>query len=167
MVSAQKDEVDDLGTMVKQLQAKIDAESNSLKDVEDKRAKDIAFVEQAFYTSNEEGMGVSPNTYEGQNRMPRPGRNRTPSRDIIKLIDPIEELAGSSKVTTAAKNIMPEQRIVKKAAQRDKDDDKYEYYTSDDEMGRRVQKRRLREKETKNLRKQSTKVVKAKKQGQS
>jgi len=101
--------------MVRQLQAKIDAESNSLKDVEDKRAKDIAFVEQAFYTSNEEGMGVSPNTYEGQNRMPRPGRNRTPSKEI-KLVDPIEELAGSSKVTTAAKSIMPEQRIVKKAA---------------------------------------------------
>ena len=38
-----------------------------------KKMKDVAFVENAFYTSNEEGMGVSPNAYEGQNRMPRPG----------------------------------------------------------------------------------------------
>lgn len=88
------DEVDELTRMMKQIQGKLDAENSQLKEVEDKRVKDIAFAEQAFYTSNEEGMGVSPNTYEGQNRMPRPGRNRNLSKDI-KLADPIEELAGS------------------------------------------------------------------------
>ena len=59
------DEVDELIRIMKMLQGKIDSEDNELKEVEDKRVKDIAFAEQAFYTSNEEGMGVSPNTYEG------------------------------------------------------------------------------------------------------
>ena len=55
-------------------------------------------------------MGVSPNSYEGQNRMPRPGnRVRSPPRDIPfgnNLNDSLEE--------DIAK-IMPEQRIVKKS----------------------------------------------------
>ena len=40
-------------------------------------------MEQAFYTSNEEGMGVSPNAYNGQNRMPaKPAyKPRTPPHD--------------------------------------------------------------------------------------
>ena len=59
------DEVDELTRIMKQIQGKLDAENSQLKEVEDKRVKDIAFAEQAFYTSNEEGMGVSPNTYEG------------------------------------------------------------------------------------------------------
>ena len=50
-------------------------------------------------------MGVSPNTYEGQNRMPRPGRNRSFGKEI-KLADPIEELAGSKKVSNQ-KSAMP------------------------------------------------------------
>ena len=99
LVSAQMDEVNELTRIMKQIQTKIDTEDSQLKQVEDKRAKDIAFAEQAFYTSNEEGMGVSPNTYEGQNRMPRPGRNRGSFGKEIKLADPIEELAGSKKVS--------------------------------------------------------------------
>ena len=73
LVSAGKDEVEDLARQLKKLQAEIDAEAIRLQEVESKKMKDVAFVENAFYTSNEEGMGVSPNAYEGQNRMPRPG----------------------------------------------------------------------------------------------
>ena len=86
--------------MVRRLQAQIDDESTRLNVEEEKRQKDMAFAEQAFYTSNEEGMGVSPNTYEGQNRMPR--RGKTPNREV-RLTDPIQELG----------SVLPESRIVK------------------------------------------------------
>jgi len=117
----------------KKLQAQIDGATRGLQDVEEQRQKDREFVEQAFYTSNEEGMGVSPNSYEGQNRMPRKG---APTRDI-KLTDPLEELGTGT--------VLPEQRIVKKAVARVGarasilapvpilDEDKYEYYSSEDE----------------------------------
>ena len=51
-------------------------------------------------------MGVSPNTFEGQNRMPRPGtRSRSPERHV-----PFEDqsLAGSYA------KFMPEKRIIDK-----------------------------------------------------
>ena len=67
-----------------------------------KRLNDIAFVEQAFYTSNEEGMGVSPNLYEGQNQMPRrPGTRdaKTTNRTYVApLIDPMAELHDSFQI---------------------------------------------------------------------
>ena len=55
-----------------------------MRDFHDKRDKDLQFAENANYTSNEEGMGVSPTQYELQNKMPvRPGvRQRTPQREI-------------------------------------------------------------------------------------
>lgn len=40
-------------------------QSRILLEAEEQRLKDIAFVENAHYTSNEEGMGVSPTTFEG------------------------------------------------------------------------------------------------------
>ena len=68
--------------MCDKLQNQLDEEAKRLRDVEEKRAKDIAFVENAHYTSNEEGMGVSPTTYEDQNRIQRPGNKvRSPPRD--------------------------------------------------------------------------------------
>ena len=64
LVSAEKDIVEDLVRTMKELEDRIEEESRRLRDVEEKREKDIQFVENAFYTSNEEGMGVSPNQYE-------------------------------------------------------------------------------------------------------
>ena len=76
--------------------------------MEETRKKDLAFVENAFYTSNEEGMGVSPNSYEQQNKMPRPGnRPRSPPKDI-PFGDPLDSLEKSLE------RIMPEKRVVKK-----------------------------------------------------
>lgn len=67
-------------------------ELKRLQAAEEQRRNDLNFVENAFYTSNEEGMGVSPNTFEGQNRMPRPGnRSRTPPRDV-PFGDPMVEV---------------------------------------------------------------------------
>lgn len=122
-------------------------------------------------------MGVSPNSYEGQNRMPRPGnRLRSPPKDV-PFGDP------NASLDESLSKIMPEQRIVKKSdkshsparfggvngsdlnrsmtdsvgvglggknssqtnaklkhkgLKKDKDEDKYEYYTSEDEHGRRI-----------------------------
>lgn len=179
LVSAEKDEVEELDKMIKKLQHQIDEENRRLQEVEDKKRKDIEFVENAFYTSNEEGMGVSPNSYEGQNRMPRPGnRVRSPPREV--------PFGGNDSLEEDIAKIMPEQRIVKRAesparfgaskasdtarsndgrvgtglagSRKDgkkgklqhgslsKDDDKYEYYTSEDEFGRRIQKMRKKKK---------------------
>jgi hypothetical protein len=35
-----------------------------LKAAEERKRRDIDFVENAFYTSNEEGMGVSPGNFD-------------------------------------------------------------------------------------------------------
>lgn len=67
LVESQKDENDDLSKSIKLVQAQIEEETQRLKELEEKRLRDIAYVEQAHYTSNEEGMGISPNLYEGQN----------------------------------------------------------------------------------------------------
>ena len=88
LVSAEKDEVEDLQKYMRQLEEKIQVELKRLQIAEEQRRNDLYFVENAFYTSNEEGMGVSPNTFEGQNRMPRPGnRSRTPER-YVPMEDP-------------------------------------------------------------------------------
>ena len=90
------------------LQNQLDEETSRLKEVEEKRANDIAFVENAHYTSNEEGMGVSPTTYEDQNRIARPGnRLRTPPRDPRIQDDSLDQLEKSIE------RIMPEVKIVK------------------------------------------------------
>jgi len=82
-----------------------------LAEVEAKRQKDLAFVENAFYTSNEEGMGVSPNSYEGQNRMPRPAhRVKTPPKDLKANAN--ESLSDLEK---SLDKIMPNHRVVKKS----------------------------------------------------
>lgn len=64
MVRAEKEGAEEISKMVKKLQDEIDAEARRLKEVEKKKKQDLAYVENAFYTSNEEGMGVSPNNYE-------------------------------------------------------------------------------------------------------
>lgn len=52
-------------------------------------------------------MGVSPNSYEGQNRMPRPGnRLRSPPKEVP---------FGDNSLDESLAKIMPEQRIVKKS----------------------------------------------------
>lgn len=54
-----------------------------LNKVKRDKQVEIEFAENAFYTSNEDGMGVSPNNYVSQNKMPRPAhKQRTPSREV-------------------------------------------------------------------------------------
>ena len=73
-------------------------------------------------------MGVSPNTYEGQNRMPPPNRKRsTTSQD--------RRVGAGTK--TVIKNGKPVQKPL---------DGDYEYYSSEDEQGRRIQKVRKKQK---------------------
>ena len=80
---------------MRELQEKIDVEMKRLQETEDLRRQDLDFVENAFYTSNEEGMGVSPNTFEHHNRMPRPGtRSRSPDRPL-PFGDPIDSVRNS------------------------------------------------------------------------
>ena len=76
--------------MLKDLNSTIAAEIARLRAAEDRKRRDIDFVENAFYTSNEEGMGVSPGTFDAQNRMPkRPGtKSRSPKKEI-PFNDPI------------------------------------------------------------------------------
>jgi len=82
LVGSERDEVDDLVKLIKSLERQIEEETRRLQDAEKRKEKDIQFAEHAFYTSNEEGMGVSPNQYEGQNKMPKPRvRTRTPSNE--------------------------------------------------------------------------------------
>lgn len=53
-------------------------------------------------------MGVSPNQYEGENRMPRPGhRVKTPPKEALP--GPLSELEKSLD------KIMPNHRVVKKS----------------------------------------------------
>ena len=61
-----------------------------LRAAEERRKREIDFVENAFYTSNEEGMGVSPGTFDAKNKMPkRPGSKvRSPKKEI-PFNDPI------------------------------------------------------------------------------
>ena len=42
-----------------------------MNGVQKTKREELAFAENAFYTSNEDGMGVSPNQYVDQNRMPK------------------------------------------------------------------------------------------------
>ena len=75
-------------------------------------------------------MGVSPNTYEGQNRMPPPNRKRsTTSQD--------------RRVGAGTKTVIKNGRPVQKPLDGD-----YEYYSSEDEQGRRIQKVRKKQKAT-------------------
>ena len=69
--------------MIKELEQQIASEVDRLNKVTQEKQAEIEFAENAFYTSNEDGMGVSPNNYVSQNRMPRPGhKERTPPREI-------------------------------------------------------------------------------------
>ena len=60
------------------------AEMERLKSAEERKLRDIEFVEHAFYTSNEEAMGVTPSHFDQKNRMPkRPGtKSRSPAKEI-------------------------------------------------------------------------------------
>lgn len=48
----------------------MEKENSKLVNAQALKDKELAFVENAFYTSNEEGMGVSPNAFTQQNKMP-------------------------------------------------------------------------------------------------
>lgn len=76
--------------MLSQLEESVTNELEKLRVAQDKKKRDVEFVENAFYTSNEEGMGVSPGTFDEKNRMPRrPGSKvRSPKRSI-PIDDPI------------------------------------------------------------------------------
>ena len=57
--------------MIKDLEVQIAEEIERLEKVRRLKDQDVQFVENAFYTSNEEGMGVSPSAYTNQNAIPR------------------------------------------------------------------------------------------------
>ena len=80
----EKAEVEKLRGMLSELEASVTVELEKLRAAQEKKKRDIDFVENAFYTSNEEGMGVSPGTFDEKNRMPRrPGSKvRSPKREI-------------------------------------------------------------------------------------
>lgn len=61
-----------LKEFIKALELQIAGEEGRLNGVKQAKKEDIEFAENAFYTSNEDGMGVSPNHFISQNRMPRP-----------------------------------------------------------------------------------------------
>ena len=76
--------------MLNELESSVANELARLKAAEERKKRDIDFVENAFYTSNEEGMGVSPGTFDAQNRMPkRPGTKARSPRKEIPFNDPI------------------------------------------------------------------------------
>lgn len=69
--------------MIKALEQQIASEFEKLNKVKQDKQIEIEFAENAFYTSNEDGMGVSPNNYVSQNKMPRPAhKERTPPREV-------------------------------------------------------------------------------------
>lgn len=88
--SQEKAEIDRLRKMLNDLESSIALELARLKAAEERKKRDIEFVENAFYTSNEEGMGVSPGAFDAQNRMPkRPGTKSRSPRKEIPFNDPI------------------------------------------------------------------------------
>ena len=70
-VSKAKDKNVEITRMIKDLEAQIAAEIERLEKVRSLKEQDVQFVENAFYTSNEDGMGVSPSAYTKQNTIPR------------------------------------------------------------------------------------------------
>ena len=54
-----------------------------LTEAEERKRQELSFIENANFTSNEEAMGVSPNSYISANRMPnKPGsRVRSPIKE--------------------------------------------------------------------------------------
>ena len=68
----------------------IAGEEGRLNGVKQTKKEEIEFAENAFYTSNEEGMGVSPGMFDAQNKMPkRPGTKSRSPRKEIPFNDPI------------------------------------------------------------------------------
>jgi len=63
----QEDGQEELRRQILKYEGLIEEEKRRLREEQEKRAKDKAFAENAFYTSNEEGMGVSPNMFNDQN----------------------------------------------------------------------------------------------------
>lgn len=53
--------------IIRQLQAQIDAHMASLNRVQEGKKNELEFVENANYTSNEDGMGINPATFDAQN----------------------------------------------------------------------------------------------------
>ena len=82
-LSSKRQENMQLNQMIKDLEQQIAFEMERLNKVKRDKQVEIEFAENAFYTSNEDGMGVSPNNYVSQNKMPRPAhKQRTPSREV-------------------------------------------------------------------------------------
>lgn len=83
ILTIKRDENLKLSQMIKELERQIAGEVDRLNKVTLNKNEEINFAENAFYTSDEDGMGVSPNNYVSQNKMPRPGRKeRTPPREV-------------------------------------------------------------------------------------
>lgn len=67
-IIGEKEKQERLKELIKELEGQIAQESSRLKQAQEKKSEDIKFVENAFYTSNEDGMGVSPNAFASQNK---------------------------------------------------------------------------------------------------
>lgn len=107
--SQEKAEIDRLRKMLNDLESSIASELARLKAAEERKKRDIDFVENAFYTSNEEGMGVSPGAFDAQNRMPkRPGtKSRSPRKEIPfndPILQPFAEQVEKKKVVKKLKS---------------------------------------------------------------
>ena len=65
----------------------IASEQGRLNGVRQTKKEELEFAENAFYTSNEDGMGVSPNNFVSQNRMPTKPSNKPkdPSREELPM----------------------------------------------------------------------------------
>jgi len=81
-----------------------------LKAAEERKRRDIEFVEHAFYTSNEEAMGVTPANFDDKNRMPkRPGtKSRSPIKEIPfnePILQPFAEQVEQEQKKQAKKKV--------------------------------------------------------------
>lgn len=79
-------ENDRLRALMDDLKKRIEVQMSLLKAAELKKQQELSFIENANYTSNEEAMGVSPNSYVQANRMP--GNN------LEAMQSPVKEVLG-------------------------------------------------------------------------
>lgn len=68
-LTAQQVENKKLRDFIKALELQIAGEEGRLNGVRQTKKEELDFAENAFYTSNEDGMGVSPNHFISQNRV--------------------------------------------------------------------------------------------------
>jgi hypothetical protein len=61
---AELSEIQKMRDLLASLEAQVATELERLQAAEERKRRDIEFVEQAFYTSNEEAMGVTPANFD-------------------------------------------------------------------------------------------------------